>query len=50
MAGSGSYILEVNAQILIKVAIKGSFRGNKKKHENIEFLGHISEVKTVEYD
>ena len=30
MAGSGSYILEVNAQILIKVAIKGSFRGNKK--------------------
>ena len=40
--------LELNAHALLKIAIKGSFRGEKS--ENLEISGYFSEAKTEEYD
>ena len=46
MAGSDAYFLEVSAHALLKIATKGSFRGEKL--ENFAFLGYFSEAE--EYD
>ena len=46
MAGSDAYFLEVSAHALLKIATKGSFRG--EKWENFAFLGYFSEAE--EYD
>ena len=43
-----TYILEVSAHALLKIATTGSFRG--KKSENLAFLIYFSEAKAVEYD
>ena len=48
MSGLDTYFLEVNADALLKVTTKTSFRC--KKSENLAFLGYFSEVKTEEYD
>ena len=48
MSGLDTYFLEVNADALLKVTTKTSFRC--KKSENSAFLGYFSEVKTEEYD
>ena len=47
--GSDSYSLEVSSHALLKVATKGSSRG-EREYENEAFLGYFSETKTEEYD
>ena len=46
--GLDAYFLELNAHALLKIAIKGSFRGENS--ENLEISGYFSEAKTEEYD
>ena len=48
ISGLNTYILEVSAHALLKIATTGSFRG--KKSENLAFLIYFSEAKAVEYD
>ena len=42
MSGLDAYFLEVSAHALLKIANKGSFRGEKS--ENLAFLGCFSEA------
>ena len=44
---SATFVLEMNAQVLDKVATKGSSRG-KKNLKNLHFWGYFSKAKTVE--
>ena len=49
MSGLDTYFLEVSAHALLKIATKGSFRGEKS--ENLAFFRlFYSEAKTEEYD